>query len=503
MMKKRLFTFVLCLFFFHLSAQEWVVRYVGEHLTGLTTFVDGFIDEDGVTFLAGREGLNEDVTNALLMRIEPDGTHSVFRYDRDECHSRATCILEMNDHNLFVAGNLSDANDDYLMVLILDKQLNLLEERQYAKEVEAVSFRACQATLDSHDHVIVSTAVAQNNPYQGLDLHGVFFKFDYHGDTVSHRYLIEDYPDPLYFFMDFRLRQMWYKDNDTLFCLCTGYGGVLSFVTFDSAFNYIEEYPIWRSESDRFEHSINRDDGYTDYWYNEEEALFFSSIGDYERNKLRVSRVNTHGEFQEFICLNERPDTIDDAASSRCMAAVNDSTFFFFFHYHVPILFPGTGCVYQLNDRLEIVGRHLDDDHLNYSSRLILPTADNGCVVVYDSCAYEMMSANRHPIIKKLSPNDFEQVFLSVKESSTPFYEDCFPYPNPADDIIHIPLPDNGTTTQRIRITDAQGITVTDRIVPPEAEHLQFNISGLKPGLYHYSLYAPDKTLLTEKFIKK
>lgn len=503
MMKKRLFTLVLCLFFSHLSAQEWVVRYVGQHLTGLTTFVDGFIDEDGVTFLAGREGINENVSDALLMRIEPDGTHSVFRYDRDGCHSRATCILEMNDHNLFVAGNLSDANDDYLMALILDKQLNLLEERQYAKEVEAVSFRACQATLDSHDHVIVSTAVAQNNPYQGLDLHGVFFKFDYHGDTVSHRYLIEDYPDPLYFFMDFRLRQMWYKENETLLCLCTGYGGVLSFVTFDSAFNYIEEYPIWRSESDRFEHSINRDDGYTDYWYNEEEALFFSSIGDYERNKLRVSRVNAHGEFQEFICLNERPDTIDDAASSRCMAAVNDSTFYFFFHYHVPILFPGNGCVYQLNDRLEIVGRHLDDDHLSYSSRLILPTADNGCIVVYDSCAYEMMTANRHPVIKKLSPNDFEQVFLSVKEPIAHPYWDCFPYPNPADNIIHIHTPDNGTSNRRVRITDTQGITVADRIVPPEAEHLQFDISGLKPGLYHYSLYTPDKTLLTEKFIKK
>lgn len=504
MIKKSILTFVFCLFFLHLSAQDWVVRYVSEHLSGLTSFVDGFIDEEGVTFLAGREGVNENISDALLMRIEPDGAHSTFRYEREGYHSKATSIIEMGDHNLFVTGNSSDADDDYVMVLILDKHLNLLEEHRYEKEVEAVSFRDCKASLDSHNHVIVATAVAQNNSYQGLDLHGVFYKFDYHGDLISHRYLIEDYPDPLYFFMDFRLRQMWYQpDEEQLFCLCTGYGGVLSFVTFDSAFNYIEEYPIWRSEFDKFEHSINRDDGYTDYWYNDEEALFFSSRGDYEHNKLRVSRVNTHGEFQEFICLNERTDTIDDAASSRCMAAVNDSTFYFLFHYHTLILYPGTGCVYRLNNRLEIVGRHLDDDHQSYQSRLILPTADNGCIVVYDSCAYEMLTKTKHPVIKKLSPNDFEQVFLSVKTDWNVGCEGHALYPNPADNVIHIPLRGNGSTNQRCRITDAHGMIVADRIVDTDATLLQFDISRLKPGVYHCSIYTQEKTLLTETFIKK
>lgn len=504
MMKKHLLTFALCLFCFHLSAQEWIVRYVSEHLTGLTSFVDGFIDEDGVTFLAGREGINENISDALLMRIEPNGMHSEFRYERDGYHSRATCIIEMGNHNLFVTGNLSDANDDYIMVLIFDKQLNLLEERQYEKEVEAVSFKSCKAILDSHDHVIVATAVAQNNQYQGLDLHGVFFKFNYQGDLISHRYLIEEYPDPLYFFMDFRLRQMWYKsEEESLFCLCTGYGGVLSFVTFDSAFNYIEEHPIWRSEFDKFEHSINREDGYTDHWYNENEALFFSSRGDYDHNKLRVSRVNTHGEFLEFICLNERTDTIDDAASSRCMAAANDSTFYFLFHYHTLVLYPGTGCVYQLNNRLEIVGRHLDDDHQSYQSRLILPTADNGCIVVYDSCAYEMLTKIKHPVIKKLSPCDFEHVFLSVEAPPINITENVSPYPNPADNVVYIPLCGNETTNLKCRITDTKGLIVTDRIVDSEGTLIKLDISGLPPGLYCCQLYTSDKTLLSEKFIKK
>ena len=503
-MKKSFFTIALCLLFFKLSAQEWVISYVGEHIPGLTTMVNGFVDEDGVTFLAGREGVDEEHSDALLMRIEPDGTHTEFKSVKDGYHSKATCIIEMTDHNLFVAGHLSDETDDYILVLILDKGFNLLQERQYEKEVEAVSFRDCKATLDCHDHVIVSTAVVQNNQYQGTDLHGVFYKFNYQGDLVSHRYLIEEYPHPLYFFMDFRLRQMWYKeDTETLLCLSTGYGGVLSFVTFDSAFNYIEEYPIWRDEIDRSDHTLNREDCYTDYWYNEDEALFFSSRGDYEHNKLRVSRVNTQGEFLDFICLNERPDTIDDAAMFRCMANVNDSTFYFLFHCHTLPLYPGIGCVYQLNERQEIVGRHIDDEHQCFQSRIILPTSDNGCIVVYDSCNYQLLPNQRHPVIKKLRPDDFEQVFLSAEAPSDISPQSLALYPNPADEAIYFNCARLETACIRLSIIDSRGLIVADRALESNSSFVKIDISNIKPGTYHLRLYTSDKTLLTEKFIKK
>lgn len=501
-MKKRSIIILLCLICFHLSAQEWVVSYTGAHPSGLTTLADGFVDEDGVTFLAGREGENEEISDALLMRIEPTGTYSTFKYTKEGFHSRATCIIEMSNQHLFVAGNMSDEADDYIMVLILDKQLNLIEERQYGKEVDAVSFRDCKATLDSHGHVIVATAILQNNQYQGYDIHGVFFKFTAQGDLVSHRYLIEDYPDPLYFLMDFRLRQMWYREeNETLLCLSTGYGGVLSFVTFDSDFNYIEEHPIWREEDDRFEHTINREDCFTDHWYNENEALVFSSRGDYEHNKLRVSRINTQGEFLDFICLNERGDTIDDAGNARCMATVNDSTFYFLFHYHTLVLYPGVGCVYQLNQHQEIVGRHLDDDHQCYQSRLILPTTDNGCIIVYDSCAYQFMTKIKHPVIKKLVPSDFEQVYLSTETNHDPIQTSNL-YPNPAIDRIYIPI-DCDMDNLRFRITDTRGLLVADRIVDCYDTLLGLDISRLKPGVYQCQLYTSEKILYTEKFIKK
>lgn len=504
MMKKRFFTILLGILFTQLSAQEWVVSYVGGPPDGLTTLVDGFIDEAGVTFLAGQEGSDENDSNALLMRIEPDGSHSEFKYLREGYRSKATCILEMNNHNLFVAGNLSDSNDDYIMVLILDKQLNLLVERQYAKEVEALSFRKCHATLDCHDNVIVSTAVTQTAPFAGYYYHGVFLKFNDQGDLLSHRYLIEDYPHPVYYLMDFRMRQMWYKEeSESLLCLCTGYGGVLSFMTFDSAFNYIDEHPIVQDQLERSDHILNSEDSYIDYWYNEEEALVFSSLGDSDHNKLRASHVNTRGEFLEFVRLNERNDTIDDAANPKCMAACNDSTFYFLFTYHTLPKYPGFGCVYQINDRLEIVGRHVDDDHTCYQSRIILPTADNGCLVVYDTCIYTMLPHVKHPVIKKLRPSDFEQVFLSVNEPSDEAYHELGPYPNPAEHLLYLPLVGQGTSGRRLRIIDSQGLVVMDRIIDSDAAQITLDLSGLRPGMYQSVLYTHDRTLLTEKFIKK
>ena len=502
MTKKLIFVFVLCLAQLLLRAQDWSIHYVGNYPMGRIHFFDGIIDEDGVTFLAGMEGSGVNTPEALFMRIEPDGNHSEFKFSRNGYHSKATCILELPDHNLFAAGNLIGETDDYEMIWILDKHLNLLEERQYEKEVEGNSFGASKAILDNHGHVIVSTCVSQDNAYQGIDYRGVFYKFDQHGDTISHRYLFEDYPSPVYFLWDFRLRQMWHKaEEETLLCLVPGYGNILSFITFDSAFNYIDEFPIWQENIDKSDHTLHRD-CYTDHWYNDDEALFFSSRGDADHNKLRVSRVNTHGEILDFIRLNERTDTIDDAALTRCMATANDSTFYFSFYYHTWSKYPGFACVYLLNDQLEIVGRHIDDDHNCYRSGLILPTADGGCITVNDSCDYTSISTITHPIINKLSLSDFEQITLSISDAPPkPLHFNA--YPNPCEETLHIPIPNTDNTLIRCHVFDNQGRTIINRIVHSFNGILDLNVSMLEPGIYHYRIYSDKMTLCTESFIKK
>lgn len=501
MMKKLVLFVAFCLANLFVSAQEWNINYVGNYPTGHIHFHDGFIDGNGVTFFAGQEGPSTDTPDALFMRIEPDGSHSEFKYITEGFHSRATCIIEMPDHNLFAAGNLYGENDNFIFVLILDKQLNLLEEKQYSKEISGNSFGACKATLDSHNHVIVSTVISQENAYQGIDYRGIFYKFDHLGNLVSYRYLIEDYPDPVYFFTDFRLRQMWYRpDEEALLCLAPGYGNVLSFITFDSTFNYIDEYQIWQDDIGKSDHTLSRD-CYTDYWYNDDEALFFSSRGDADHNKLRISRVNTHGEFLDFIRLNERTDTIDDAAQPRCMAAANDSTFYFSFHYHTWSFYPGNACVYLLNDQFEIIGRHVENDHDHYRSCLVLATTDGGCITVNDSCNFYSITTTSHPIIQKLRLEDFETVplLISVETQNPPIGQ---AFPNPCEELLHIPVPDHGNHDIRCQVLDHLGRIVIDKKVDHNGP-LDLDVSKLRAGVYHYLIYSNKETLLIEQFLKK
>ncbi|MBR4392382.1 MAG: T9SS type A sorting domain-containing protein [Bacteroidales bacterium] len=499
MKKHHYITILLFLLYGNLSSQSWVVNYHGYPL-GRTHFSAGFVDEDGVTFLSGQEGPDNDRPKTLLMRINQDGSHSETIYDAEGFYSKATCIVETDDHHLFVAGHLFDDTEDYLIILLFDKNLNLLSEQRIEKEVDAISFGTCRASSDNHGNIIVSSSVKQANEYGGYYSRGVFFKFNRLGEMISHRYLVEEYPSPEYFLMNFQLRQMWYRnDSETLLCLVPGYGGVMSFITFDSDFNYLEEHPIWREIDEKVDHTLF-DDCYTDHWLSDSEALFFSSRGDADHNKLRISRLNTQGKFLEYIHLNERPDTIDDAAKHRCMATANDSTFYLSFHQHTIPYYPGSACVYLLNDKMEIIGRHIDETHEAFRSFLIFPTKDGGCITVNDSCIMSSFATQSHPVITKLSRNDFETIPWSV---SNTYIDKIHAYPNPTEGRLTIPLCGLNLSDARCQIYDNLGRLITDRQIHNCDASILLDLSKLDPGIYCYRIYANDKTLFSERIIKK
>lgn len=499
-MKKRiLFGFVLCLACLSLCAQEWTIHYKEGYPNGRIHFHDGWVDREGVTFLAGEEGTDYQHPHALLLRIEPDGTYNAFHYSRPGYLTKATCLVETIDEHLFVAGNCYGEGSDSLLVLLLDKDLNLLMEGTYGKDPSTGPFGDCKALCDPYGNLIVATSVSMENGFGGTEDRGVFFKLNDQGTLLHQQYLIADYPDPLFYFMDFHPRQLWYRPEDeTLLCLAPASGGVLSFISFDTAFNYLEEHPIWRDDLDKSDHTLFRD-CYTDHWYSDNEALFFSSRGDADHNKLRISRVNTQGEFLEFIRLNERPDTIDDAARHRCMATVNDSTFYFGFHTHTAGYYPGIGGVYRINSRLEITGRHLDDDHDHYRSWMVLPTLDGGCLTINDSCSWSGTANLGHPVIRKLRPDDFETVTCAVI-SSEGLSQQRHAYPNPVETILHIPLPQQPL---RCQVFDEQGRIVCDQLVNGRGDCLQLDVSQLPSGVYFYQLIHKDQSILQEKFLRQ
>lgn len=499
MKKSLLFIVVLCLVRCSLHAQEWTLNYKEGYPDGRIHFHDGLVDHEGIAFLVGEEGTDYQHPNAFLLRIDPDGTYRAFHYGRPGCHTKATCLVETQDRHLFMVGNCHGEGSDSLLVLLMDKDLRLLAEKTYGKNSSAGPFDACKALCDPYGNVIVATSVSMENGFGGTEDRGVFFKFNAQGILLHQHYLTADYPDPLFYFMDFHPRQLWYRSEDeTLLCLAPASGGIMSFITFDTAFNYVEEHPIWRDDPDKSDHTLFRD-CYTDYWHSSDEALFFSSRGDADHNKLRISRVNTQGEFLEFIRLNERPDTIDDAARHRCMAAANDSTYYFGFHTHTTGYYPGNSGVYRINARLEITGRHLDDDHDHYRSWMVLPTPDGGCLTVNDSCSWSGTADLGHPVIRKLRPEDFETVSCTVTPTERMPQQHCA-YPNPVETILHIPIPQQ---TQRCQVLDERGRIVCDRLITDPGDCLLLDVSHLPAGLYFYRLVHNDQPILQNKFIKQ
>ena len=79
MMKKLILALLFSFIYLNIPAQEWNIHYSGDYPEGCTHFHDGFIDEDGVTFLAGQAGSDTDTPEAIFMRIEPGKNESELR----------------------------------------------------------------------------------------------------------------------------------------------------------------------------------------------------------------------------------------------------------------------------------------------------------------------------------------------------------------------------------------------------------------------------------------
>lgn len=499
MTKHLLFTIAVSLMTCMVTAQSWTIRCRDLNAFEYTEFEDGFIDNQGVAFLAGRSGDDHEQSKAYLMRIDSDGTPSTIRYEEGVC-SCLNSIIEYDEGRIFAAGNLSDENEDFIFTMFLDKNLNVLSTCRYAKEQNGNRFGRCTAIPDGEGHIVVASSLEKEYSFL-IESKGVLLKYNDENIPILSRYLIADYPDPFYYMNRFKVRQMWFNNDDNTFlCLVPGTDGIYSFITFDTDFNLLEERPIQDEMSDILGHTLS-DDCYTDLWKSDE-AIVFSSLGWFDHNKLRVMKINTDGDFLDFIHFNERGDTIDNVSLYHCMAAANDTTLFFSTDYSIYPAYPGTANIYLLNDRLEIIGNHLDDKDESLRSSIILASPDGGCISVYDSCSYQYNCSDSYPIISKLSREDFHCIPWSIKNHETPNLSSLDVYPNPTDGILYIPFDTFDGRHSRCQIKDMAGRTLLDCLLDTNTGTLQIDVSSLNKGLYNYVIYNNKNIITKGTFIK-
>jgi len=76
-------------------------------------------------------------------------------------------------------------------------------------------------------------------------------------------------------------------------------------------------------------------------------------------------------------------------------------------------------------------------------------------------------------------------------------------YPNPATNIINIPIDETLSDYARIQIFDAKGMKCLDSEVGDSGNLIKLDIRNLDAGLYVYKLTSNSQMLSSGKFIKE
>lgn len=455
----------------------------------------GSIQEDNSIELIGCVG-----NNGVFIRIYDDGQYETNIFASPEGKRLfLDNLITLNNEIIFVSGTEYDigATTGELKTLILDGNLTVVQEQTIQVMDGFLGFKGGSAVLDDDGTIVLLATARRTHPtmqgsYQSI---GVLFRFSQAGECLNYHYLIEEQ----------NIDQINYQEimedpfSNQIIAMCAGRNGLQSFLYFDYDLNLAEDHFIIDQSIPESNVSRYVTDFYANYWYNENEMLIAATQSDstgVNHPHILIGRVNRDGLITEKTEIN-KPDTL--LYFSR-MAYANDSTIYISTRCHtVNWLGPFYPQVYLVNKDLEILGCLSFWEYLNCVSNLVLPTEDDGCVMVNTHSTLYYDSPQQ--CIVRLSREDFHPVW-SVKE--TPIQEIMANvFPNPANEEINFDLtniPMDGSV--RLRITNITGQTFLDRKVYGTGNLLTVGVTTLPKGTHTYCLYQKDKIITKGKFIK-
>lgn len=478
-----------------LCAQQWEVV-----LPDSVYLLRGVISEANIAEFIGRSG-----NDGILVKMYDDGQYETTIFPAPEGKRLVLYnLIPLDNDGYFVSGTLYDIGEETgkLFVMILDENYTIIEAQTIQVMEGFHGFKAAAAVMDDDGTIVVLATVRRSDTYtSGIFFNnGVLFRFSQAGECLNYHYLIAAPPDPicyLYQINNQELRNDPY--NNQTIAMCAGQRGLQSLLYFDYDFNLVEDHFI--IDQSISESNISRyvNDFYSNYWYNENEMFITATQKDstgINHPHLLIGRANRDGLITEKTEIN-KPDTL--LYSSR-MAYANDSTIYILARCHtISWLDPFYPQVYLVNKDLEILGCLSFWGYLNCESNLVLPTKEDGCVMVISHSTL-FYDTSQQSIIRLLR-EDFHPVW-SVKETSSQEIKANM-FPNPANEEINFDLTDMPTDgSVRLRITNITGQTFIDRRVYGTGNLLTVGVTTLPTGTYTYCLYQKDQIFMKGKFIK-
>ena len=467
----------------------------------------GFINEDNTTELVGCSG-----NDGAYFRVFEDGQYETTTFSALEGkHLILQNLIPLGDGGYFVSGRIQYPNDSYLgdqKIMILDRNLNVTSDQTIEVIEGFIGFNWNSAAVIDDDGTIVLLVSARRESPSipgSYEFRGVLFRFSQSGECLNCRYLVADPPDPICYIQSIKYPELLNDPFDNqIIAVCEGRGGVQSLLYFDYEFNLTDNFliddisipemgPSWQSKY--------VSDPYVGYWYNANEMLLVADQQDtvvHNKPHLLVGKMNREGEIIEKAEIN-KPDTLFYAYGG--MAYANDSTVYVSTRCHTESwMDPYYPCVYLVNTGLEILGKVELWDELDYYPQTVFPTSDGGCVFCIKGNSWWVEPLQK---VIRFSREDFNPIPCNVKEVPQEAIK-ALAYPNPAKDELNIDISGLSQNMEhRIQITDALGHICMDRIIRGEGNVLTLGVSGLKAGVYVYSIYNAEKEIARNKFIKE
>lgn len=507
-MKRMTLIFALLGLMLNAAAQQWVLDYgeVGEK----TVLYNGFLDSKGINFMVGAKW--NVVENEIIcyypffMTTDADG-NCESKVLEDEIHRNQVpfrCI-QLKNGNYFVACRVLEEESGYykhLAILVLNSDMDIIVERNYAIDSIADTFRIGQLLVDEDGSIVLcgSYAIYYSNwfPYRPA-----FYRFDEEGNILACRYAQPDEQGGEHRLWLFECHQlMKHPQSDGYLIIGKGASGATAMIFYDRQFNYVDDIEIEIEHG----HPLLDEYAHSDLWLSDDEMLLLGSIngGLTQRYQmLGLLRLKTDGTIVQCDTLCQRIDTNIMVGNNHGMVCINDTTIFGAYYAYDYALYPVHSGICLFDRDMELLGNKflIEDDFCDFCSMFMLPTSDNGCLLSLNNLG--ILPDKPTGKIVKMRREDFNPIPCGVHK--VPKQEmQASAFPNPTKDEVHFDisaLPRDGEN--RICITDNLGRVRMSRIIRGEGNLLTVGVSSLEPGVYAYVIYNSQNELLKGKFVKE
>ena len=458
---------------------------------------DGILHSSGNIYLIGRNGSYQTHHfNPFILKIYPDGEMQSVEWIAEDSVGMFPCILELNDQNIALVGQCglnSENENNKRWLRIIDPGLNIISDNFYSQDSSYISVYQNNSIIDHDGNITVIGTIEFARETPGFTTTDLFMaKYSPNGDSLDFRiYNFPDHPEESYEITTIPESSDYQAITNAFFI------GMPSpqIVRINNELDII---------SNKWIEGVYQSPLSVDHWLNENNFLMSCQHyeSEEEEDKIAVIQIDTSTYVSKILEL-DKPDTSDYPAWFNSMEFVNDSTIYiggFVNYFALWPMEPSYLELYLIDISLNVLGYRQFGGDINYRLDGIVKTDDGGCLL-YSNTYSENNNYHEHDIRIFKIPRDSVEIITQIHDLPGYPQKEISAYPNPASDIIHIPL-DGHYQDANVQLYKVEGKKVYDAQTTGSGNLISIKVNHLPAGIYFYKLTSSGQIFRAGKFVK-